>query len=1534
MEGIVKKFVESPGVEGLENLSKQELLAIGEHYNINLGDLRKSLEHIKGTLKTGLASLGVLEREEQADGGLASASNILTFEQQKELLLLRLQFEKEKEERKGRTEMETEREKIKFEFERERMKYEIEKQKLELVRDGKMDLDYGSRSRGAGKSRLDELDDLKLVPSFNEEDPETFFLCFERLAETRGWSESASVLMLQRVLVGKARQAYVALSSVDGARYEEVKGAVLKAYELVPEAYRQRFRGGKRGERTHLEFVRELVLNFDNWCSAAGVKTKEDMRELILLEQFKNSVADRIADYVNERGVRTIAEAAALADDYYLTHSGTRISGGLGFRERSGARGWSAPEVEFGNGRFREADKICNYCHKRGHWKNDCYALKLRSRQAGGGSNPSPVMCAAVVGAPQEAEVPSGLKSYLPFITEGCVSLVGGGEQVRIKILRDTGAVDSFILAAALPFSDKSSLGSCIPVVGMGMCVLEVPQHKIMLQCDFFQGEVVVGVRPVLPVEGVTMILGNDIAGSRVWGELPPPVEVTGSPGLCSKHEEEIHQAALGVCVVTRSRQLKTVGPESGVPGQDFAVPVVPWAISQADLLREQEADSSLQELRDGVCPALEVRNRLCCYLIQNGVLLRKWTPQLENFVGDSVYQVVVPVRFRSLVLQIAHDQGGHLGVRKTYDRVLRYFFWPGLKKAVTAYCKSCHTCQMTSKPNQILQPAPLNPIPAIGQPFEHVLIDCVGPLPPARSGASYLLTVMCQSTRYPAAYPLRSITTKSVVRALSQFISIFGIPRIVQSDKGSNFCSHLFDQVLQQLRIRHNFSSAYHAQSQGALERFHQTLKSMLRAFCVQMKEDWEEALPWLLLAAREVVQESTGFSPNDLVFSHRVRGPLALLQDGWRDMEPPSNLIDFVNGFRHRLYLAQETAKRRLVGVQGKMKQHYDRRAVQKEFLPGDQVLALLPLVTSPFQAKFSGPYTVLEKLSELNYLISTPERRSKTQLCHVNLLKSYFAREASGMALATTRPQCVAAHAPVVAALEDGELLEPDQAVVSGRLQNSASLAQLETTLHYLESSKRAQLVQVIREFQDLFGDTPSCTSLIKHDIDVGEALPIRQRFYRVHPEKRKLLEAEVGYMLDNKIASPSDSSWASPCILVPKSDNSARFCTDFRKVNAVTKSDSFPLPRMEDCVDQVGGANYVTKLDLLKGYWQVPLTERAKQIASFITSSGLYSYNVMPFGLRNAPATFQRLMNLVVRGLDGCAVYLDDLVVFSDTWEDHVSRLRAVFVRLSEAGLTVNLAKCEFAKATVVYLGRVVGQGSVRPVRAQVEAIDSFPPPQTKKELMRFLGMVGYYRCFCPNFSSVVSPLTDLLKAGRKYVWSLLCQKAFERVKGLITNSPVLAAPQWDREFQLEVDASLVGAGAVLLQADRLGVNRPVCFFSRKFNRHQLNYSVIEKETLALIWALQHFQVYVGSGPVVVFSDHNPLTFLSTLQAPSQRLVRWALFLQSYTLEIRHVRGTDNVVADALSRAPLGGTSVLEPSDGLRRRGCALYSSTAQ
>ncbi|XP_053294792.1 uncharacterized protein LOC128455141 [Pleuronectes platessa] len=1112
---------------------------------------------------------------------------------------------------------------------------------------------------------------------------------------------------------------------------------------------------------------------------------------------------------------------------------------------------------------------------------------------------------------------------YSAFISDGWVSLVGGGVQVPIKILRDTGALDSFILESVLPFSSRTDTGGCVITLGMGMVPFSVPLHRLVLNCGLVQGEVSVGVRPQLPIGGLHMILGNDLAGDKVWADgqpnvvQPPTFPTVVEPSVTPLHLGDIFPA----CAVTRaaSRDAQRMVEPEWLELPDSLL-VDQSAGSQAELVAEQKADSSLMELFDQVVPASEVRDTAQCYFLLNGLLVRKWLSHGDASVGEPIFQVVVPTNCRNKVLQTSHgDVAGHLGVRKTYHRILQHFFWPRLKRDVALFVKTCHTCQITGKPNQVVKPAPLQPIPAIGQPFEHLIIDCVGPLPRSKSGHTYLLTVMCQVTRYPAAYPLRSITAKAVVGALTQFISVFGIPKVIQSDQGSNFTSHLFAQVLKQLHIKHNKSTAYHAQSQGALERFHQTLKSLLRAYCTELSGDWGGGLPWLLLAAREVIQESTGFSPNELVFGHKVRGPLAVLQDGCLPEDPPPNLKDYVSGFRLKLYRAGELAKQKLQKSQGKMKQRYDQRAEARQFNPGDRVLTLLPLVDSPFQAKYSGPFSVVRQVSDLNYLIETPGRRKSTRLCHVNLLKPYHTSESvsplpkssPAKPMLVSGPVLTSSMSELVVVEEEGLDIAPDDGLLRGRLKNSETLQDLNILVGHLNVVKCDELIKLINSYLSLFSDTPTQTHLIEHDIDVGVAEPIKQRFYRVSDEKRRQLDAEVQYMLDNDIAEPCSSNWASPCLLVKKADASLRPCTDYRKVNSITKPDLYPLPRMEDCIDMVGSATFVSKFDLLKGYWQVPLTKRARDISAFITPSGLYSYTVMPFGLRNAPATFQRLMNRVVSGLTGCAVYLDDVVVYSDTWEEHVQRIGALFDRLVWANLTVNLAKCEFARATVTYLGKVVGQGQVRPVEAKVMAVQKFPPPTTKKELMRFLGLVGYYRSFCKNFSSVVAPLTDLLKAKAEYIWSSMCQNAFDSVKALLCSAPVLAAPRFDQPFKLHVDASNVGVGAVLLQENAEGVECPVSFFSRKFNKHQYNYSVIEKEALALVWALQHFDVYVGSGlsPLTVFTDHNPLTFLKSLQNPNQRLMRWALFLQPYNLDIRHIKGTDNVMADALSRAPV-------------------------
>ena len=483
----------------------------------------------------------------------------------------------------------------------------------------------------------------------------------------------------------------------------------------------------------------------------------------------------------------------------------------------------------------------------------------------------------------------------------------------------------------------------------------------------------------------------------------------------------------------------------------------------------------------------------------------------------------------------------------------------------------------------------------------------------------------------------------------------------------------------MHELGIKQYRSSAYHPESQGALERFHQTLKNMIRSYCFDTEKDWDEGIHLLLFAVRESVQESLGFSPFELVFGHTVRGPLKLLKEKFLSQEDtPLNLLQYVSDFRSRLLTACEAAKSNLKKAQGNMKQNFDKNTKERSFKSGDKVLALLPIPGRPLQARYFGPYTVEKKASDLNYIITTPDRRKQKQLCHINMLKEYIDRDSSNVAqvnVISTVPQKQCEMNCEEMNCEEMNFHKNDP--TCSKLQNSDILKDLDKKLSHLDQTQRGELKILILEYEHLFPDIPTRTDQIYHDVDIECSKPIKQHPYRMNPMKLQYLREEVQYLLDNDFIEPSQSDWSSPCILVPKPDGTFRMCTDYRKVNSVTKTDSFPVPRMDDCIDNIGQAKYVTKFDLLKGFWQIPLTDRAKEIAAFVTPDGLYQYKVMPFGTKNSPATFQRLINMIITGLDNCKAYIDDAIIYSEEWDQQIKTIREFFERLSKVNFVMLL-----------------------------------------------------------------------------------------------------------------------------------------------------------------------------------------------------------------------------------------------------------------
>ena len=1576
-------FMSEPSEDTFYDLKKDELISLAKHLKL---EVRKAMRkyQIQNIILKHLVSIEVfketvLETYETPDPELGK----LQF--QLELKKLEMQERLEEKERQERLQEKERQERL--EKEKMALQHELEMKKLELQ--AKLGSDPGVENSTA---KFDVTKYIKFVPPFQQTDVDKYFLHFEKVAGNLKWPKEYWVMLLQSVLLGKAREIYTQLSVEQAANYDTVKELILKGYELVPEAYRQKFRScEKLSYQTYVEFARSKEQLFDRWCYSQKVdKDHDKLRQLILIEEFKRCIHSDVRTFIDEQKAETLEDAARLADEFSLSHKVTFVekpkriypppgqdppptsrrfgnqrshhsedswrkqNPGNNSANRSNFS-WSRQNKTTTSGPFKPL--TCFYCRRDGHMISNCpEKLKMARQQHNAESKPTgfiatslslpdvrgdmPTKCPDVktqssLISEVSAPPPPVMNVFEPFIHEGLVSLSSDmSDPTPIKILRDTGASQSLLLSDTLSFSEESSVGASVLIRGINCSEYSpVPLHTVYLKSNLVTGPVKVGIQPSLPFEGVHLILGNDLAGDKVVVNAV----VTQKPCL-EQSPDPVEKEILGLypaCVVTRAISKKKENSEEEITladtviGQVLEVEPPKTSVSEPDevvakdnllekadkmsksqLIVEQHKDPELSSLFARVVDENEVSQNAVCLFTKNGVLMRKWRPPDVPVEDDWAvkYQIVVPKSYRQEILSMAHETplAGHMGVNKTCQKILNHFYWPSLRKDVAEFCKSCHACQMVGKPNQIIPKAPLQPIPAVQEPFSRIIVDCVGPLPKTRSGNQYLLTIMCASTRFPEAIPLRNIKAKTIVKALTKFFTLVGLPSSIQSDQGSNFMSGVFQQVMYELGITQYKSSAYHPQSQGALERWHQTLKTMMKIYCFETEKDWDEGIHLLLFAARESVQESLGFSPFELVFGHTVRGPLKLLKEKLLSSSSESiNLLQYVSDFRTKLFRACELARANLSSSQKSMKKKYDVDAVERNFKPGQKVLALLPVPGNPLNSRFFGPYVIQKKLSDLNYVVVTPDRRKETQLCHVNMLKPYVERNSDLVV------QPVNVNVVVSEPKEDlGSELNSNSfgPTDTTRLTNTDVLRNLDSKLSHLSESQRQDLEKLLLEFERLFPDVPTRTDQIYHDVDVGNADPIKQHPYRLNPSKQKYLKEEIKYLLENDFIEPSSSSWSSPCILVPKPDGSYRMCTDYRKVNSVTKTDTFPIPRMDDCIDKVGKARYVTKFDLLKGFWQVPLTDRAKEISAFVTPDGLYQYKVMPFGMKNSPASFQRLINKVIVDLEGCEAYIDDVIIYSDTWEEHLKIIREFFERLSRAMLTINLSKSEFGQAQVTYLGHIVGQGEVKPVSAKVEAIANFPRPESKKQLMRFLGMAGYYRRFCPNFAAVTEPLTQLLSKRIKFIWSERCDKAFEELKAMLQSAPVLTAPDFKSSFKLAVDASDVAAGAVLLQEDDEGVEHPVCYFSKKFNKSQKNYSTIEKECLALVLALQHFEVYVTSSslPIVVYSDHNPLVFLHKMKDKNQRLLRWSLMLQEYVLEIRHIKGKDNVIADCLSR----------------------------
>jgi len=459
--------------------------------------------------------------------------------------------------------------------------------------------------------------------------------------------------------------------------------------------------------------------------------------------------------------------------------------------------------------------------------------------------------------------------------------------------------------------------------------------------------------------------------------------------------------------------------------------------------------------------------------------------------------------------------------------------------------------------------------------------------------------------------------------------------------------------------------------------------------------------------------------------------------------------------------------------------------------------------------------------------------------------------------------------------------------------------------------LSERQRQQIHEMIKEFPNLFSDIPGETDAVEHEITLTNSDIPNQRPYRVPQASLELMKREVQELVDLGIVRESNSPFASPALLVKKDGGTAvRMVVDYRLLNSATLNDPYPMRRVDDTLDQIGKARFLTGLDLSKGYLQVKLKEESIPKSAFVTPFGLFEYTRMSFGLKNSGRTFQRLMDRILRECQEFAIpYIDDVVIFSDSWQEHLTHLRAVFSKLSQANLTIKPGKCQFAQKQIKYLGFIVGNGQIGPDPDKVATIQSIPRPNTKRQIRAFLGTINYYSRFIPMYAQLAAPLMDLTKNSvpNRIPWTERHQQAFESLKIALENLVVSTSPDFEKPFVVLTDASGTGIAGCLAQLDPEGHERPVLFISRKLSGPETRYSTIEQEALAIVWSITKLNHYLEGRKFTLITDHKPLSWLNRKAYQNGRLMRWSLLLQAMDFDIQHRPGREMKPVDFLSRA---------------------------
>lgn len=1070
-----------------------------------------------------------------------------------------------------------------------------------------------------------------------------------------------------------------------------------------------------------------------------------------------------------------------------------------------------------------------------------------------------------------------------------------------MTVMRDNGSTACIIakhLVAPSRYTGKEFL-----ILLMDGTEILVPEALAYCETPFLSGEIKAAVveNPIFD-----LIIGN------VEGVKDPISETK----CCSKATQTEPVGELASAAVTRSMAKK-----QSRPPQPLRVVEINELLQSADVAEEQKADPSLKNLWQYARTQRKFGQgaKGHCFLIEKGRLYRSATLD-----GEARKQFVVPAKYRTAVFKLGHEaaMAGHMGHRKTLDRIQAYFFWPAMGAEIDRSCRSCDICQRTSDRGR-LRPVPLKPLPVISEPFSRVAVDIVGPIhPPAKDGSRFILTLIDFATRWPEAAPLKNIEAVTVAEALLQMFTRLGIPREVLSDNGSQFTSDMMRETYRLMSVQPLFTTPYHPQGNGLCERMNGTLKKMLRRMTAEQPREWPRYLAPLLFAYREAPQASLKLSPFEMMYGRAVRGPLSVLRDLWDgSTQDPEvrNTYQYVMDLEERLQATCQIAKEELQKAQNLDRRYYNVKAKARKFLPGDKCLVLLPTSTNKLLAQWSGPYKIVEACSPLTYKL---EVEGGVRKLHINMLKPYHEAPNLSASAATYTREARTEEQNRLLALVRGHhsdsspstivcasvISENDEEERPLTLNTSRAETSRDVTISpELGEEQRQQLSQLIARYDSTFSDVPGKAEVEPYTIKVLDSTPIRTRPYPIPHKLRGKVVKELQDMEAAGFIESSTSSYCSPMVAVHKGDK-VRICGDYRRINAIVQFEAEPMACQDAIFSRLAKSKFFSKLDLTKGFFQIPLDPSSRAYTAFATPLGLKQYRVVPFGLTTSPAVFNRVMRDVLGEIPDVEIFVDDILIHSPSWEAHLEAISLVLGKLRKRNLTVKPSKCEFGQDSVEFLGHVVGNGIKKCQSDKVAKVKNARPPTSKRQVRAFLGLCGYYRDFIPHFAEITRPLVDLTKKNSpcKIQWESQHQTAFETLKEKLCSEPILRLPDGSKPYLLRTDASNEGIGAVLLQEHEDGA-WPVAYYSRKLKPSEKNYSTVEKELLAVVSGIRKFYTHLYGGEFALETDHLPLQYLQALKNSNERLMRWALYLQQYRYTIRYIKGSLNVGADYLSRS---------------------------